>query len=364
MTASRRSDAKGGRSVRVAVATRPGGQPPEQDAWVASRADQGELLLAVIDGAGIRVPLGQGEPPDSQELVDLVAASLVAGASGGVRRTPAERLEGANEAARSHLRSYPAYQAIWSLLESRPEPLLHALGDMPKALAARIEAAYQAALGDLDALDTRYLRLVLPACVLTVASVDLASGSVEFAHLGDTVLLRVGPGSVSRVTQDQMGRFDDLALAVARAMVAQSKADSIAVADSLLDVKRRDILNGVRHNYVDEDGSVVAQDGCGVINGQKEMTAFIQSGSFVPDAGEVIALLSDGMALPLRVPEVEGVVPEGLVADWRGALERLDPSRLVASLDAILDLDQNAAAFPRLKDRDDATAVIAYTEET
>ncbi len=352
-----------GQSVRVAVAARPGDATPEQDAWVARRTGEGELALAVVDGAGIRVTLGDGEPTDSRELADLIAASLAAEPKSSARGTPSGMLEVANRAARHRLLDHPSYQAIWPLLRSRPEPLVGALRRLAPALAARVADAFGAALGSLDGLDTRYLRLALPACVVTVARLNLNSGRVEFAHVGDTALLRVRGHSISRVTHDQMGRFDDQALDVARGLVAHTKANSIVAAASFPEVRRSDVLNGVRHNYVREDGSIAIDEGCGVINGQEEMAAFIQSGSFTLDRGEAIALLSDGMTIPLHTPEVEGAMLQDLVAAWRGALGQIDSNRLVASLDAILDLDPDAAMFPRLKDRDDATAVMALLSE-
>jgi hypothetical protein len=356
--------------ARLAVAERAGGPGLNQDGWMAEGLGSG-VKLAVVDGAGIRVPLGGDEPRDSRELVDRVVESL--------RRVPESKatepaswLEIASESIRQWILGYPAYREMWPLLEGRPRSLGSALSELSPGARTRIREALADALGDLSLLDTRYLRLLLPACVITAVFLEPTSGRVRFAHLGDTMLARVADGTVTRVTQDQMARFDGEAIDEAVALVERGLAVTMSDAAADPHVQRLNRLNGIRHNYARPDGELSRSEGCGVINGMSAMSAFMEVGSFTLERGEKVALLSDGMALPLslstggsREPAapVESLSRE-LGRNWRVALERMDPAELIRALDAILDADPDRVALPRLKDRDDATAVTAAEEES
>jgi len=354
--------------VRVSVAERAGSQGRHQDGWIVTGLGAG-LLLAVVDGAGVRVPLAGDEPQDSRELVDRVVQSFRSGAPSAAP-LPGLWLESANDAIRDWLLGYPTYREMWPLLEARPRPLANALSELSEVTRARITDALAGALGGLDSLDTRHLRLLLPACVISAAFLDAASGRLEYAHLGDTVLARVTAGSVEQVTHDQMARFDGEVIREAVERVRSGLATDMADAAGSFEIQRVNLLNGVRHNFARPDGTLAPDEGCGVINGMRDMGAFVETGSLTLAAHETIVLMSDGMALPLHLAgagESDGAAGRrsrmtDLASRWRLALARSEPAELVAALDAILDADADRTVLPRLKDRDDATAVIATTE--
>jgi hypothetical protein len=121
-------------------------------------------------------------------------------------------------------------------------------------------------------------------------------------------------------------------------------------------VRETDILNGVRHNYVNENGHTQPGEGCGVINGLAVLNDYVQTGEGTLTPGDRLYLMSDGLTLPMSCRE--GSLPP-LVRDsfagWRQALHRGDVLAMLRHVQSIAEADASRNLFPRMKQHDDAS---------
>lgn len=246
--------------------------------------------------------------------------------------------------------------------------------------------------------DERDVRLVLPACVLTLVRLhfDPHLRAIEYAHAGDTALLVVHKdGRVMVPTPDQMGRFD--AQVVARGWMMAHLHDSVNgnLRDyvSTPEVRDVDIRNGMRHNYIDEKGQPHPSAGCGVIDGLPELSSYIVAGTIPGEDVDLICLVTDGMMWPPTADEValllemqqsgkHSVAQARPVADSIRSANASDPQAEFARIEnnryaemvrilrdggmsgllqRIRIVEQDDAGydrFPRLKLHDDATGIL------
>jgi serine/threonine protein phosphatase PrpC len=255
---------------------------------------------------------------------------------------------------------------VYTLLERRPiEPLPDTLMHCTEPLATELQQVFDSLFPAerWRLLDTRYLRLVLPACVTTLVRLNLSSGVFDFAHVGDTALIQVdAAGEVHLLSQDQMGAFDDRVLDIALEAVQQqgNQVHDIAQAiHTVPAVRETDILNGMRHNYVNENGNTQPGEGCGVLNGMAELRDYIQTGEGTLAPSDRLYLMSDGFTLPMSRPKgnVPALVRDSLVG-WRQALHRGDVLAMLQHVRNIAETDASRNLFPRMKQHDDATALM------
>lgn len=212
-----------------------------------------------------------------------------------------------------------------------------------------------------DKLDDnlRDVRLILPACVLTLARLNTVTRQLEYVHLGDTVLLEFRrDGRVLKHTTDQMGQFDQVAFEKVLALKKELMLNHFRDAVKLPEGRRFIIESGLRLNYTDVNGSADRLNGCGVINGMREMENYIESGliSIDPDTTLGFALLTDGLELPAPLyEEDEQRASRNLrIADLiqnRGLRGLYDEVVKMTDEDMYFDL------YPRTKIRDDATGI-------
>jgi serine/threonine protein phosphatase PrpC len=284
---------------------------------------------------------------------------------------PFEVLLAANQALRSELEIVPSLTKIYRWLELEPIKLLQdVVQDSSELLAIELTQVFASLFpGEYwPLLDTRYLRLLLPACVATVVRLNLSSGIFDFAHAGDTALFKVDTsGEIHLLTQDQMGPFDAQVLELALQAVKQPGNQIVNVAqaiDTLSALRETNLLNGVRHNYVDEYGHTQPGAGCGVVNGLAALSDYIQIGQGILNPGDQLFLMTDGLTLPLSSPggDLPTAVQNGLTG-WIEALHQGDVQALLKHVQNLIEADPNRSIFPRVKHRDDATALVMTLEK-
>jgi serine/threonine protein phosphatase PrpC len=330
----------------------------------------------VIDGASVRALLPSLETYLSQQGHDksspaVWATTVIRGALYRVftDQPPVPSLEAllaANRALRSALQVVPGMAEVYALLDNRSvEPLPDVLANCTESLATELRQVF-ASLFPAErwrSLDARYLRLTLPVCVATLVRLNLSSGVFDFAHAGDTALIRVDTADeVHLLSQDQMGAFDERSLEAALKAVQQGDNNVHTVAQAIQmvpSVREMNRLNGVRHNYVNERGHTEPSEGCGVINGLAELGDYARTGGGRLAPGDRLYLMSDGFTLPLSHPKgsLPTLVAERL-AEWKQALHRGDLPALLNQARSIADADVSRNIFPRFKHHDDATALL------
>lgn len=184
------------------------------------------------------------------------------------------------------------------------------------------------------ASDPRYFRLVLPACVATIARVDLQERLLDYAHVGDTELLLF--------TQD--GRIES----IVQTIPPQWQRGLVDAQDDDPTIRRHK-RGGLLHNYTDKQGNTDTNIGTGVINGMEELADYVQTGQISLDGVTDVLLCSDGFLLPPESPD-----RLSLMAEW------VDKDGIHAYLKHLRSMereDEERKLYPRPKVHDDATAI-------
>lgn len=148
--------------------------------------------------------------------------------------------------------------------------------------------------------DPRLVRLILPACCITVARIDLERATLTYAHGGDTALfVLLQDGSTLQVTPDQMKQHDDI-VNRERVRVVQEHhpQDDAEYRQLTADAQITNQNNGIYHNYVDKYGNIDTTVGVGVINGLPQLKEYLVTGTISLESVEQIVLTSDGMLWP------------------------------------------------------------------
>ncbi len=315
-----------------------------EDAWLVleSAIPPGYVMAAVIDGASARFTI-----PKLVEAINEVAPGSTAAAfTADLTRSSLIR----------QLNNQPDLPLPTALLVANQElqqAIANIIGDF--------SAEYLLSLADIPAgsEDPRRIRLALPAAVVTLVRLDVTRRQLEYAHAGDTALLEIRRnGEVICHTSDQMGRYDNAVLQYAVRLRREKDLPHLSDAVSLPEVRRLDIENGLRHNYVDEFGRTQPGEGCGVIDGLPELADYIESGSIPIDPEQTagLCLLSDGLQLPAPLNETAAQAEARLqltgdLLRTRGVRGLFEAVREMAQSDPHLD------QYPRMKVQDDATGV-------
>jgi hypothetical protein len=348
-----------------------------QDGWAAveNPIPPGWILAAVIDGASIRGTLPSlvaylsGQEHVLEPAVwatSIVRCALYHTFTIHTPSSPSDAILAANRALRSAAEAVPSMAQVYRLLERETiEPLPDALNRCPGPLMAELQQVFTSLFpkDQWRVLDTRYLRLMLPACVTTVVRLNVPTGDFDFAHAGDTALMQVDTtGHVHLLSQDQMKEFDNNALQLALDAVQQEDNQINTVAEAVQAipaVKTTNALNGLRHNYVDENGHTHPEKGCGVIDGLEVLSDYVQTGRGILSPGHRLYLMSDGMTLPLSQSRSPVPAPvRDSIEEWKRALQGGNLMDLLKSTRHITSIDTSYNVFPRLKQQDDATALV------
>ena len=160
-----------------------------------------------------------------------------------------------------------------------------------------------------------------------------------------------------------MGQFDEIMLNRAVELVKEpnTKIESVIEAvKSYPEVRKQNILNGVRHNYVNKKGKAVPSEGCGVINGLSQAEYYIQTGRSNLQSGEKLYIMSDGLTLPLYIQSNADIQEpfKTHLNSYQQALRTGDIFKLLQHSREIERLDSTGNIFPRAKIHDDATCII------
>ena len=301
--------------------------------------DSTESLIAVIDGASQRIKL-----PILQKLVDkaglpeettppaFVAQHTAKFIKEHPQLSPFDLIVGANQSVRQELASVFNPFTLENIVRVIPE--------------------YAAMLRD----DPRLLRLLLPACVLTVAKINYADNLLTYAHVGDTALfVFYKDGHVQKITSDQMISHDGRALRFAQNVQMEKQAPHLYDVVHLPEVIEQNMKNAIYHNYVDEQGAVNPSLGVGVIDGLPELASYVEVGELKLENVEGILLCSDGMLLaPLDESQTEEQKRYQTMKDSiikHGLQTHIEQLRQVEVQDAYCDL------YPRFKIHDDVSAI-------
>jgi hypothetical protein len=301
-------------------------------------ADEHIITVLVADGASQRLPIHKIEALIQKYPTPVTPAGYASHlirdtVRAGVRgASPRDLLLAANQTLGRHLTEI--YGALDAAAFLKHEPHLDALRE-----------------------DPRLIRLALPVSVATLVQIDLARNQLQYAHAGDTALcLFLKDGAVRQPTRDQMGPYDQAALATARSVQTAKQLPHLRDVVNDPDVIAANRHNGLYHNYVDEHGQTQSDVGVGVINGLPQLADYIETGTV--DLTQVAGCLvcSDGFIWPAAWDEE----PAAEQARWRhmaDIIQREGMRGYFAQLRAAESTDATLDRYPRFKVHDDATGV-------
>ena len=314
-----------------------------EDTWLLweSPGFLGSIVCAVIDGAGIRLPFQQLE----KELQKLwPSLSPAAFAANIVKDILLEQMQGHPER--------PLREVLITANKSLHRQIERTIGKF------NIENVLSE-LGEPWANDPRNVRLIFPACAVTLIRLDLVNGIVDFAHLGDTSLLEIRhKGKVIRHTTDQMGKFDQAAF---KSISEYQKKENLPdFRNAVLSQEGRQFIieSGLHLNYVDDNGKTNRNNGCGVINGLPEVKDYIETGTIKIDPSQTLGfvLMSDGLELLQSLQE--NILQHEDRLNLMGDIIRDSGLRgLYRAMDEMVEKDLSFNAYPRTKIKDDATGI-------
>lgn len=206
--------------------------------------------------------------------------------------------------------------------------------------------------------DPRFVRLILPVSCLTLARLNLYTGTFDYAHAGDTaVFLLYKDGRTVQVTPDQMAQHDDkMRLEIQHIIDETGSRDRETLMANFDRFQHVNVNNGIYHNYEAADGTTDHAVGVGVINGLPQLEAYIVEGSLHIDALEGVILSSDGFFWPSVLGETEAQAAERVSHmghllrehGLHGYMERLREEERA---------DADGSRYLRFGSHDDATAV-------
>lgn len=207
--------------------------------------------------------------------------------------------------------------------------------------------------------DPRSIRMILPACTVTLVRLNIIQGTLEFANLGDSSLIEIrNNNSTIRHTKDQMRRFDGIAFKKIVDFQRQRGFHQFRDAVSTSGGRHFIIESGFHLNYVDEQGTTNTDLGCGVVNGLEEMAAYIETGCVELDTEQTqgIALLTDGMEL-LKPLEDDAELEEQRITSTGYHIQHGGLQELYNKIGIMVQKDPTFNIYPRTKMQDDATGI-------
>src|SRR5690606_25945852 len=131
------------------------------------------------------------------------------------------------------------------------------------------------------------------------------------------------------------------------------------------EVRKLNLNNGLRHNYVDKHGLPQPGQGVGVLDGLPELRYFVQTGTLSLDRVRFAGVVTDGLLWPPSADEVFAPDEEtaAALAQERHAFmaEQIRGRGLAGYLALLRQAERDVAdleRYPRLKTHDDATGVL------
>ena len=199
--------------------------------------------------------------------------------------------------------------------------------------------------------DPRLFRLALPVCVVTIVKIYPQENYLEFSHAGDTALLiQWENGDVQQLTKDQMGKYDSQALRQAQKLQHEKNLPHLADVLDNPEVREANRKNGLYHNYVSENGKPDKTIGVGVVNGLRQLSNYIQTGTISTKNLKGLLLTSDGGLLP---QPLEG--SESMSRSMFAMIETIGISGYIEHVRKLEQADKHLDQYPRFKVHDDAT---------
>lgn len=324
-------------TVHIETLCEPGAADRVNDDSVFIHKAADGVIMAAIDGATDRIPAAALRPlldAGDRRLTSAAFAAQTTGAAFAANPDlpPREMLLAANAALREKL------EAVYGALT--PETIF----------------AEEPELADY-AHDGRYIRLALPACVVTLARVDLAAGRLDYAHLGDTALLLFHDDGAVELAAGHNGAISSRGF-VERARRVQAERGLAHLRDALDDerVRRPNLEGALYHNFVDENGTVDPSRGVGVIDGLPQAAHYIQTGTAALDGVSGVLVCTDGLVWPAEPDEDPAVV----MARLRHMRRIIEDTGLMGYYLRLRKAERDDAGFdryPRFKLHDDAAGV-------
>jgi hypothetical protein len=301
----------------------------------------GSVVCAVIDGAGLRLPFQQLESKLQKLWPSLSPAAFAANI---VKKSLLEQMQRDPE--------FPLQEVLITANKNLHQQIERTIGKF------NIENVLFE-LGGKWANDPRNVRLILPACAVTLIRFDLVNGIVDFAHLGDTSLLEIRHnGKVIRHTNDQMGKFDQAAFEAISEYQKRENLPDFRVAVLSQEGRRFIIESGLHLNYVDDNGETNRNNGCGVINGLPEVKDYIETGTVKIDPSKTLGfvLMSDGLEL-LQSLQENKLQHDNRINLMGNIIRGAGLLGLYKAMDEMVEKDSSFNAYPRTKIKDDATGI-------
>jgi len=323
-----------------------------EDAWLVMQSGHlGErILFAAIDGATTRLT-----PPPLQRYLNALPQKL----------TPAAY------AARVVRDALTRLIADGVVTDTRAL-LLEANAVLGRTLTERFGALTLERMGFPDEVyatlshDPRLVRLALPACVATLAEYDPASNSLRWAHAGDTALFVLyEDGRVEMPTAAHTADFDGALARAALRLREQHPGQPFRALVEHPEVRKLNLNNGLRHNYVDKHGLPQPGQGVGVLDGLSELRYFVQTGTLSLDRALFVCVLTDGLLWPASADEVfasDADIATALMHERRAFMaDQILAHGLAGYLARLRQAEREDAdheQYPRIKTHDDATGIL------
>ena len=323
-----------------------------EDTWLAVHTGPltSRLTCAAIDGATTRLI-----PPPLQHYLD----------------SRVERLTPAAFAARMTRESMERHAAEGMLADLRAL-LLESNTDLGRTLLELFGAIELHSLGlpeevyNALAHDPRFVRLGLPACVVTVMEYDPASRMLHWAHAGDTSLMvAYEDGRVEIPTNPDGADFDSAIKKTALTLRSYNPNMSFRELMKQPEVQKLNLNSGIRHNFVDKHGLPQPRQGIGVVNGMSELRYFVKTGSVSMDGALFALVMTDGLEWPADQREAFSPSAEDAEARRQERLQSMatriaehGPAGYLAFLRDAEENDPDHNQYPRFKTHDDATGVM------
>ena len=313
-----------------------------EDAWlvVESSPNPEIIMIAVIDGAGVRKPLSSLLDYLQNHYPSLTPAAFSA------------------NVVKQELISQMRKQPENSLYEYLINANIVLRNSIEEIIGSFDPAKILAGVDDSLKSEDRNIRLVLPACVVTLARFNMKTFQVEFAHVGDTSLLEADvDGNVILHTNDQMGRFDKHAFEEILQLQKKLGLPHFKDAIQLPEGRQYIVESGLHLNFVNEFGMTDRTQGCGVLNGLPEMKDYIESGVInINEKTSSFLFLSDG--LELLSPLHEETSRRAKRFDRTAELIQQSGLRgLYNKMSKMAESDPYFDRYPRTKIQDDATGI-------
>lgn|GEM_PF-1137673 len=323
-----------------------------EDAWLVMQSGHlGErVLIAAIDGATTRLT-----PPLLQRYLNTLPQKL----------TPAAY---AARVVRDSLARLIAEGTITDLRAL----LLEANAALGRALIERFGALELERMGFPEEIyntlshDPRLVRLALPACVVTLAEYDPVSNDLRWAHAGDTALIVLyEDGRFEIPTAANLVEFDSALSRTALKLRSEHPDLPFRALTEQPEVRKLNLNNGLRHNYVDKHGLPQPGQGVGVLDGLPELRYFVQTGTLSLDRAVFAGVLTDGLLWPPSADEVFAADEDtaaALAQERRAFMAEQIRTRGLAGYLTLLRQaerdDPDHELYPRMKTHDDATGVL------